>query len=797
MNNREKEVTMLQHPDALYDQPYEDEILYTERYKSLAGKLDVSWTESGGRVVIKDGDSMHMTVEAYADCILRLRICPGSAQKTVTITEQLGLLKLDEPISEFKYEVAEHTILITAPKLKMVIDRSEKDISVLDCDGNCILQSQEGGFRFSEEEPEYGGARYLASFRIGDERFFGFGGRIMHPDRTGTSVDIFSEKVGKRSGDYGGCPIPFFMSTRGYGIFLNNPWPHVYFDMGKTDPDKWFVHAPGGDCDLFIIYGPEFPGILRHFTGMAGRIPVIPRWMLGYWCSSLSFEKAGNVVDMAARLRQEEYPCDVMVLDGPWRGGPDFIRRYLETGDYPSNDLSWHPDFGDGVEMIEQLDDRGFKTCLHLNSRNFKPSTAERAVKAGLLRRQGEEVVARLTYPEAEEYYSGLLKPRIREGVDVWWTDHADRVSGEIREGIPSRNLFGPLWNRLLCEKMKENSGRNTLCLARGSGIGGQRYALPWPGDTRVGIDYFEEDIWFCLNAGLAGFPITSADMGGFSSTGDESAQTKDMLYSEAFSADNIQRRFCQSIFFIPAPRMHDNGTTLPRFPWNCLEEARPLYKEMLMLRYSYTPYIYSCAILASKTGEPILRPLVYHHRMDTECYAIGDEFYMGDWLLIAPITEAKASKRRVYLPSGNWIHLWSEIRYEGPCWVDIEAPCCDVSGLPLFIKAGAILPKQKSELYLKEEIPCELELDIYPEASSSYILYESEEVSNRFTCEKDGDSITLHLENNTSAPRKYNITIHDTAEDTDVTVNGKKVPDTMYLHEMKQTVFRSNLINE
>ncbi|MBN2710930.1 MAG: hypothetical protein JXR97_00645, partial [Planctomycetes bacterium] len=554
--------------------------------------------------------------------------------------------------------------------------------------------------------------------------------------------------------------------------------PHVYFDMGNTFDDKWFVNTPGGSFDMFVIRGPEFSDIVGQFTDMVGRMPVLEKWMHGFWCSSIGFETTGQVVSTVKQLRDEGYPCDAVVIDGTWRGGPNFLKQYTAGHEYPANDVQWHDEFGDGADMVDELLKMNVKTCLHVNSRTFADKTIEENVPKGLLRRQKGEVVPRFTYEEAEQFYRDMLTPRIREGVASWWTDHSDRVSGEIRPGMPSRNLFGPLWNKHIQETMEGEGHKPSLCLSRGGGIGSQKYALPWPGDTRVGIDGFAEDIWFMLNAGLTGFPLTSADLGGFTlrkdpNTDYASQEEKD---AEVFDEDNICRRVCQCLLFTPTPRIHNNWDAKARLPWNCSEEAQKLYHATIKKRYELTPYVYSYSINAAKTGEPILRPMVYHHRNDANTYALGDQFYMGEWMILAPVTEAQAKTRTVYLPEGKWIDFWSGKEYQGEKKVEMAAPMYAVEGLPVFIKAGAIIPTQKFKKFMDQDFPEELTLNIYPEGDSRIVLNESESVSNTFASSYHEGKLELELENNTGKDRVYIVQLPEYAKVESMSINGEEI---------------------
>ena len=767
-------IEMSVHPDALYDLPYERTHLDLSSYKALQGSFEIKQGRSMA-ATLQNSDAAVMRIESWGPKTIRIRFSPDNSALYPSVTEQLGLIEKNVESNSCLSDDSAEKYTFEHPSFKYTFDKLTGNFAVCDKDGLNLLQSIEG-VRFSKLKPAYSGHRSFMSFNLSNEDIFGFGGRIARPNRTGASADLFSQKVGKRSGDYGGAPIPFFLSTKGYGFFLNNPWPHVYFDMGKTRKNKWFVHAPGGELDIFVFYGPEFKDILESYTKITGRIPAVKKKMLGFWCSSLTVGTTDEALEIAQRLKGDGYPCDGIILDGPWRGGHNFLKQYSHGGEYPSNDMDWHRDFGNGPKMIESLQKSGFETSLHLNSRNFHPETAEKGLANNFLRRNGDEVVPQFFNGQAENFYEKLIAPRIKEGIFLWWTDHADRVSGEIKKGLPSRNLFGALWNRALLKIMAKFGKENHLSLTRGSCIGGQRYAFQWPGDTRVGIDAFEEDIWYCLNAGLAGYPVTSVDASGFTLSKDRDDYSDESeKYAETFSEDNICRRLCQSLFFIPIPRIHNNWDTAPRLPWNCPDTMQKLYKDMLIERYKLTPYIFSYALAASKTGEPILRPLVYHYRNDSQVYDIGDEFLMGDWLLVAPIVKEKSLSRKVYLPKGKWISLWTDEIFEGPAHIDINAPMYEVAGLPVFVKAGAIIAREPFAFSLDDNIPKELTLDIYPNGHTVMKLNESDTITNTFSCSENSDRIDLKIENMTDISRLYTLRVHHISENSKVLIEGKE----------------------
>ena len=745
------------HPDALYDSEYIDQVLETEDYKSpeLAFKGEYRH-ERGVSIITTLGYGI--LIENCFENAIRLRITKPGGLVEKTVTERLGLIKTDWEPLPYDYKLEEGVITFSNARLTLLFDLNTKEYSFQTAEGKILLKTKNGGARFSDLPADYSGMRSYTEFeRIGGERYSGFGARIYKVDRTGESADIFAEKGGARVGDYGGFPIPYFISSAGYGFFFNNPWPHVYFDMAKTLPDEWFLSAPGGDYDLFVFCG-NTSEITKSYAKIVGTNQFPKKWLMGYWCSSLSFERAQGAIDDMGRMRREGYPCEAIVIDGPWRGGVNFIRDYASGWGYPSDDYNWHPDFGDGVGMIRDLMKENIKTVLHINSCAFKPATAIPAIAQGLLRQVKTETVPDVASERGITYYKTFLVPRIKDGVTQWWTDHSDRVSGEVLPGIPSRNLFGAMWNRVISETMAENGVKNHMSLSRGGGIGSQRYALPWAGDTQFGIRRFKEDIWYIINAGMAGFTLCGYDLGGFM-RGSVTDLTPDEMQ---FEINNIARRFCQSLIFCPMPRMHNGENSTAKWPWNCPEQTRELYRDCLRYRYRFIPTVYSYAIHGSRTGEPIIRPMFYDHMDRPELYVLDDQFYLGDYLLVAPVTEAEKEERSVYLPEGEWTDLWTKESFKGGQTISVSAPAFRKEGLPIFVKVGGGVAYQPDCMSLYDHVPEELRVELYAGEKAELVLNEGENVTNKFSCQRAGDDFEIYAENNSEIDRKYVIAIYE-----------------------------------
>ena len=256
------------------------------------------------------------------------------------------------------------------------------------------------------------------------------------------------------------------------------------------------------------------------------------------------------------------------------------------------------------------------------------------------------------------------------------------------------------------------------------------------------------------LSGSMSGYSVIGYDLGGFMHENKKaSAEEKE---AAVYDIENVCRRICQSILFVPVPRVH-SGEASPKLPWIFPEESRPLLKACLKKRYSWIPYIYSCAVNSVRCGAPIVSPLAYHHTDDRAAYAIEDEFYMGDTLLFAPVVVRGATSRSVYLPEGRWTDLWSGECFDGKATVERETPLLKIEGLPVFAKCGCAMVSTEPQLTVQEETPESITIAFYG-LESGIVLWENENLCNTFRCSEN----MLYLENNTTEKRTYHTVIYD-----------------------------------
>jgi len=568
--------------------------------------------------------------------------------------------------------------------------------------------------------PSEQGFRFLADFSLADgEAIHGCGGRTGPLNRRGSTCDFFSMKVdGPENGDYGGLPMPFVTTSRGAGLFFDNPWPHVYADFGYTDPDcmRWF--APAGPARWYLLAGSSPQEVQQRWHVLTGAPALPPQWFFGLWISLCGGGGSGDkgrptAQDWSAWLdqfRQGNWPLDVMVFDLEWRGGEMIMQG--EGGD--GTGLEWHASFGDGPGLMRQAEMADVKICLHLNTRQYGPNISHKGIAEGWLRRVDEQVVVDPSTPTKADAAWALHAPRVAEGVALWWTDNGERVDGTLGDGLPSRNLFGSRWNTFLFEKMRENGLENRLVLSRGDWVGAQRHCSPWPGDTCPGVDRLDEDLRFILNCAVSGVPFSGTDLGAFRHCKEDGEQMDDRMIAR----ENLVRRVIHGFLYQPIARIHNSK--LHKFPWTLSPALQRLFRIYIELRYRLMPWWWSAAIRASEDSIPLVRPLWFDFPEDATLRSIDDEMLVGDGLLVAPVVKDAAWDRRVRLPHGLWYHYWSNTPYAGGREYIVDASADAIDGLPIFVRAGSVLvygPKVDR----CPKIPAqELWLDAYPGRNAS-----------------------------------------------------------------------------
>ncbi|OPZ29056.1 MAG: Alpha-xylosidase [Lentisphaerae bacterium ADurb.BinA184] len=531
-----------------------------------------------------------------------------------------------------------------------------------------------------------------------DESIYGLGEKFIRLDKVGQTIDLRMVDALGVTTPRSYKNIPFYVSTRGYGVFFNHSSLMTYWVGSLSAADVQVAAADDDFLDYFIITG-SIKEVLSRYTDITGKSAVPPKWTFGYWQSKISYQSAEETLEIARRMRENEVPCDVIHLDTHW-----FKQDWY-------CDLEFAPDrFPDPAAYLKALADMGFKVSLW--QLPYIPEGSKlfddlKAVDGFVRNRDGglyncgicftpgfKGIVGVVDYsnPHAVAVHQEHFRRLFRLGAKVIKTDFGEDapLDGVYHDGTPGHrmhNLYPLLYNRALFEVTREATGDGVVW-ARSAWAGNQRYPLHWGGDNSPNYFNLIPQIAGGLSFGLSGFPFWSQDIGGFCGT----------------TNDALLIRWMQLGMFISHSRIHGFGDReLYKFKPDTLRICR----DYIRLRYRLMPYIYGSAIVCVRDSLPMLRALVIEYPDDLAVRNLSDEFLFGDSLLVAPVF-SEDDGRQVYLPAGVWTDWWTGERIPGGQSLRVEA---GLERLPLYLREGALVPLGPVMNYVDEKPTDEIEL--------------------------------------------------------------------------------------
>src|SRR2546425_5909041 len=514
--------------------------------------------------------------------------------------------------------------------------------------------------------------RVAATFQLQhDEKLFGCGESFTGLNKRGQHVVEYTRDGMGVQNEYMYKPIPFFLSSNGYGMFGHTSAP-VPFDFGKYYDAHNVIYSGDENLDIFVFLG-EPKDILSEYTALTGRSPVPLLWSFGFWMSRITYKSEDEVRDVAAKLREHKVPADVIHLDTGW----------FET-DWRSNYQFSTSRFRDPAKMIADLRQQGFHISLwqytYFTSKNelFK----ELVDKGYEVRNDSgalpfEDAVVDMSNPEAVRWYQAKLRNLLKMGVGAIKADFGEGapLTGQYasgRTGWYEHNLYPLRYNKAVADITREVNGENVIW-ARSAWAGSQRYPLHWGGDAENTNSAMAAGLRGGLSFGMSGFTFWSHDVGGF-----VNRVPKDLY-----------RRWLGWGVLTSHTRAHGAP---PREPWEYDVAFVEDYRRKVEIKYSLMPYIYAQAKDSSTRGFPMLRALFFEYPNDPGCWNIDDEYMFGANLLVAPLFDA-ADGRKMYLPPGAWIDYQSGKIYPGAQWHEIKAGEIPVV---LLVKDHSVLPHIK-----------------------------------------------------------------------------------------------------
>ena len=556
--------------------------------------------------------------------------------------------------------------------------------------------------------------RAFASFELAyDEHIFGLGEDFGRLDKRNIDRELWIEEGFGNASPAAYKQVPFYMSSKGYGLFANTS-NAVTYRVGSLDHTGLSIIAHDTDfLDFYFIYGPKMREILPRYTAITGQPGLPPLWSFGLWMGRITYNSQEQVEQVAQSLREHRIPCDVIHIDTGW---------YEE--EWVCDLLFCSFRFEDPEGMLKKLHDQGFKVSLWQLPLLVIESSLfwEAAEKDYLVKRPNGKVYLSSGFlsdaglidysnPEAVAWIKEKITMLFELGVDVIKVDFGEGAPPDgVYAGMPSEsmhNLFPLLYNKAIFEATEDYFGKGeALIWARAAWAGSQRYPVHWSGD---GIARYEDlacVLRSALSIGLSGFPFYSHDVGGFS----------------GLPSPDLYARWIQLGAFTSHVRCHGQP---PREPWEYGQQTADIFRTYMDLRYRLLPYIYSEAHDSVETSLPMVRAMVLEYQDDPTACAIEDQYLFGRSILVAPILD-ETGKRKVYLPEGSWFGYWDKTELQGPCWVDVDAP---LDTLPLYIKAGAILPFGPEKQYTTDR-PCDpLLIEIYPAQGNHEYLVQDPDV--------------------------------------------------------------------
>ncbi len=654
---------------------------------------------------------------------LRFRVCTDSIVRVIysleaTVPEHTDFLivKTEWPHATFTLETSDaKTVTLGTAQLNILITREDSSLQFLDAQGNTIAKETSRTLT----PVDVNGEKTLHPERFvnmwqSQEAFYGLGQHQAGVwNYRGETVDI--------SQDNTNISVPLLLSSNGYGIFWNNG--------SRSRFNNRFVHAfylsseVADAMDYYFIYGPEFDSIIAAYRELTGRAPMFGKWAYGYWQCKNRYASQQELLDIAGKYRSLQIPLDNIVQDWFWwnvMGDPVWNKNYPDPAGMVKelhNEnvhlmVSVWPYFRPGSPVYDDMEKRGYFIARTVSG-GFHP------VGQGLYDAFN---------PDARKYYWNLMNGALfKIGVDAWWLDTTEPeteghetnilVTNKVAVGNGARyaNEFPLMTTTAVYQGQRSVSDKKRVFILSRSGYAGiqRNAAAVWSGDVNPNWETFRRQIPAGLNYSLSGIPYWTTDIGGF-----VDANPDDPAYRELYV------RWFEFGAFCPIFRAHGTRTTNQNEIWAYGPEAQKILANYDRLRYRLMPYIYSQAWKVTNEGATIMRPLVMDFRTDVRAQNTGDEFLFGPSLLVSPVMEPGATVRHLYLPTAGWYDFWNGALIKGGQAIDAPAP---LERMPLFVRAGAILPLGPDVQYAAEKPVDPLEIRVYRGADGDFTLYEDE----------------------------------------------------------------------
>ena len=649
-----------------------------------------------------------------------------------------------------------------------------------------------------------------------DEAFYGFGERFNALDQRGNRLDnhVYGQYTSQGKRTY--IPVPFFVSSRGYGLWLKTS-RQTQFDLAATNPDSWYLEGRAEDdesLELTWFLQPQPYDNVKAFTQVTGQPKVPPAWVFGPWMSSNDWNNQAEVLDQLHETQKLQIPASVLVIEA-WSDEINFyVWNDAQYRQKPASEPCKFSDFKfprksrwpDLKAMVDELHQNGVRLVLWQNPTIKFAEQHERlddtlnqadqayAIEQGYVVKKTDDTPHRIeahmpwfqnslvldfSNPEATDWWFSKREYIVTElGVDGWKSDGGEHIwDPQTRffngmRGIDGINQYPVYYEAAYDRFMQKLRGNDFVLFSRAGYTGSQKYPCHWAGDENSTWDAFRATLSALLNVGLCGLPFVGWDIAGFAGP----IPTSELyIRATAFSV------------FCPIMQYHSdvNGlerTSRDRTPWNIQKQTGdtrvvPTFRKFANLRMNILPYILNQVQLSSDNGLPLMRVMGLVYPNDPKCRKYGNQYFFGEDLLVAPVIEEGVEDWPVYLPEGIWRDFWTGNILQGPVENKVNVP---VDRIPVYQRQGSILPlnfNHSEELCTPVGNSCDHVDDL------TLIVFPGSDLQSSITMMPGSSPLSLEMKSNSD---EVDLTLHISASPIDLhLVISTKEPKTVFVNEV------------
>ncbi|CAJ1188365.1 Alpha-xylosidase XylQ [Companilactobacillus paralimentarius] len=540
-----------------------------------------------------------------------------------------------------------------------------------------------------------------------DEKIYGLGERFGNFVKNGQSIDTWNQDGGTGS-EQAYKNIPFYLSSNGYGVFVDEP-QKVSFEVASENVDRVQFSTEGQSLQYYVIYGPTSKEVLHRYTQLTGKINLPPAWSFGLWLST-SFTtdySEETVLKFIDGMKEHDIPLDVFHFDCFWQKGFEWCT------------LAWDKEqFPDPEGLLRKIHERGVKVCVWLNPyiAQKSPLFKEAKEKGYLIKRQNGDVwqwdlwqagngFIDFTNPAAKKWYKSKLKELLDMGVDCFKTDFGERIpidDVQFYDGSnpqQEHNYYTLQYNQAVYDIIAEVKGKKeAVVFARSATVGSQSYPVHWGGDCLSNYNSMRDTLRGGLSFLVSGFGFWSHDIGGFEDGDDR-------------PTPDLYKRWTQFGLLSSHSRYH--GSNVYRVPWNFDQEAVENTRRYVNLKLSLMPYLYTQAAYDAKFGNPLMRPMFLEFEDDPNVSDLATQYMFGSQILVAPIFNDQG-KAHFYLPGGKWTSLLDNKVYQAPESGEWLNDKFDELSLPVLVRENTILVRNEKAIHAEYDYTKNVDIHLY-----------------------------------------------------------------------------------